>query len=581
MAQSGDALEIVARVDYRTLDEFEAGFSDRLDDDALFLARQHIVTPAQDVTVGTQVRISIALPSGAHALTVDGTVAWAYPRDRVPPGREAGVGVRIDTISAEATERVARMRRRPSAGSRVRAPGQRLLARASRIPTSAPAFASLTRAAVAAAVTPAIDSAPAPAAAPDAPAPSFGVLHPPAPTPRVMGLLVDQSFDPTPAPQPLPHFLDSHPPLPLPALDAPSAQPIAELPDAPAHQPAGAFDERRTDVDLLASLASVDLVAIDGDEARAALATENALPPVVARPPRLADADPTGAFKVDELPSADAELVLEANPALMEQTLGGELGPGPDVEPVTAEADEVPIPSSQEWEARTEHGQTDLPSTAEAMTTSESERSAIARPLPAPESWPPWPPLSTEPMGVAFLVSFRRKQPVAAVESFTWPTHTTKRVGKFELAREEAEPEPDLLASPAITNPALEEATVDGFERGVTDPALSFGGVIERVDRAVELAARDADESVPPAPPAPDANQEDPDSVFAAGPVVVRPAMPVGKQAAVDGVDAAAAGHAEVTSDELRRPSGYADDDDADTDFDLVRPNLAGRLSRR
>lgn len=381
---AGAVLTLSARLEFSSLDELEASFADRVNADALFLARSAVQSAVDDLEVGTQVHLVLTTAQGELALDLHGVVAWAYPlAPRTPPGREAGTGLLIDTVADDATRaRLERMRRRPGAGGRVRAPGARMPAlRLTRTTPPTPAttlppqpaappplppslFASILEEPSASA--PAVASPPPPTSSPvDDEAPPLApteivVAHPPVPQPRVMamGLLVDQSFDPTPVPQPLPLPREESDVLPPPPVDDESSTTVFEtrepalslesLPDAPADAPpaARAFEQVRTDVDLLQSLDDADFFPAELEEKRRAEAAARAAPAnpalheetLVSDPDDLAEPSddddvPEGApddlelLPDDEIEEAVAEVLDEATGRAVAAAAQGEHAP--------------------------------------------------------------------------------------------------------------------------------------------------------------------------------------------------------------------------------------------------------------
>ena len=121
-----DAIHLGARVHHQSIEEFEAGFADRVTVGALFLAREYVHQAlVDDVAVGARVHVELLLPSGQQALACDGVVAWSMSA-RAPPGREPGIGVVITHVDDATALRLRRMAAVRGAGSRVRVPGQRI-----------------------------------------------------------------------------------------------------------------------------------------------------------------------------------------------------------------------------------------------------------------------------------------------------------------------------------------------------------------------------------------------------------------------------------------------------------------------
>ena len=118
------------QVTHRTLEEFEAGFSDRVSSLAVFLGEHQVVQPGTGapVELGTRIDVAVVLADGTVAFAVRGVVAWAWREASLPLGREAGLGVMLlDVI--DGIECFRRLVARPGSGSRVRIPGARLVQR--------------------------------------------------------------------------------------------------------------------------------------------------------------------------------------------------------------------------------------------------------------------------------------------------------------------------------------------------------------------------------------------------------------------------------------------------------------------
>jgi hypothetical protein len=118
------------QVTYRTLEEFEGGFSDRVSSLAVFFAEHQVVQPlaGTSVELGARVDVVVVLADGTVAFAVRGVVAWAWREASLPLGREAGLGVMLlDVI--DGIECFHRLVARPGSGSRVRIPGARLMQR--------------------------------------------------------------------------------------------------------------------------------------------------------------------------------------------------------------------------------------------------------------------------------------------------------------------------------------------------------------------------------------------------------------------------------------------------------------------
>lgn len=97
--------------EHDTLEEFEGALAVRVHAGAVFL-------PAPcDAPVGERVNVEMKLASGDVALAFQGHVAWRYPPDAVPPGREAGVGVVVEKASDETGARLARVFERAEEGA--------------------------------------------------------------------------------------------------------------------------------------------------------------------------------------------------------------------------------------------------------------------------------------------------------------------------------------------------------------------------------------------------------------------------------------------------------------------------------
>ena len=644
---AGGVLQIATRLEFATLEELEAGFADRVGDGALFLSRGVLGALPEELYVGAPVHVVLSTASGEPALDVDGVVAWAYPpQPRTPPGREPGAGILIERhVDDQSRLRAERMRQRPGGGGRVRAPGSRLPALKLAPPTAAPgalAARSLPPGAASLPPGPSVIG-PAPGTPPlpssllgppsspgDTPGPprtpvplaphideatgELVVPHPAVPQPRLMavGMLVDQSFDPTPTPGPMPlprETADTLPPermdtqsddglpdddiedrltpifghpllqrAPPPAVapfagllgleppagvvpdtpalaDAPPPTPtvvgvpraisLEEMPDAPhldgptAERPVvppssgpssvlradGPFEQRQTDVDLLASIDDDDVYPADKDN------------------PALHESTISSWSDVDDLPSADgdAELVEDGPPVSAEEAGDFRLNETTAIMaalPVAGDADHTTAEAS-----------------AEAIGSSESPLLPI-RPLPALDGFPPAPPQAPGVIGTTFLFSMKRgADPVHAVEAFSWPKSGTKRWNALDVAREEGgEGALDLAVASSPWLARDPSAGKSSFEVQHTDPGVRMADV---VDKAVAQAAEEID-----------------DSVFSDTPASVRPAM---KATSLDDIDEPTG---EATVDEVGEAEPSAApaaettiDPEAETDRELKRPD--------
>jgi hypothetical protein len=350
----------------------------------------------------------------------------------------------------------------------------------------------------------------------------------------------DEAFDPLDAPT-----FDGIVPL---ALDG--------LPDAPElGQPAPAFEQRQTDVDLLVSLEDGDFFPAELEEARAKAAAHLAAArsregaPVVRVPtgpfgksgegaavnPALAEETVHSWAQLEDLPSADAdvELLQESNPHgavagttgihrtlqpsdLDEPTVAPELadestGEGDDPiarlpsrgsnEGPTAEHTAVVIRPGSAISLDTEHGDAVVYSTAEASASDHGASSLPPRPLPEPEPFPPPPPPATEVMGAAFMVSFKRggQDPIVSIEPFAWPKRGTKRWSAIDLAREEGEEALDaaVSSSPWLARDPSAPGAVPHSDPGLAEPG---NNVVDVVEKAVALAQEEEDSVFSDAP---------------------------------------------------------------------------------
>jgi Tfp pilus assembly protein PilZ len=111
---------LTVSLDAESIEEFESAFASRVGDGVIFLPS------VDEPLVGTRIRATLALKSGEEALVAEGHVSWRYPEGSLPPGREAGVGLLVESISDEHRARLDRMRRAPDAGTAAAAPGTRL-----------------------------------------------------------------------------------------------------------------------------------------------------------------------------------------------------------------------------------------------------------------------------------------------------------------------------------------------------------------------------------------------------------------------------------------------------------------------
>jgi hypothetical protein len=258
-------IKLSAKADYRSVEEFEAGFCDRIAPDCLFLSRAQLAASSQDLPVGAPVHLVVQLLSGTVVLELDGVVVWSYPRDLVPPGRDAGAGIAIERADPVMRARLTAMATRPGAGARVREPGRRVG------PMVLNALRASAHVVARAGVVPSpVVIQPLAASSPTA--------FPAAPAPRMVGLLADQTFhhsiDVTPSPMALAHvLLDSAPPASPPLAGTVGPTSVAELPDVqadirPSSPGSGPFEQRHTDVDVLVSLSDGDFVAADIDSER-------------------------------------------------------------------------------------------------------------------------------------------------------------------------------------------------------------------------------------------------------------------------------------------------------------------------
>lgn len=115
------ALPLSVTLDFDDVEEFERAFAHRVGEGVLFVPGDDQPRP------GTRVRTELKLKGGEVVLAFEGHVAWRYPPDAVPPGREAGVGLTVETLDDGARERMDRMRAADQNGARVRAPGTTLV----------------------------------------------------------------------------------------------------------------------------------------------------------------------------------------------------------------------------------------------------------------------------------------------------------------------------------------------------------------------------------------------------------------------------------------------------------------------
>lgn len=483
-------LRIAARLHYATLDELEAGFAERLAERDLFLAHGSFESTPEEPRVGAAVTVEIATASGEAVIALEGVVAWCYPPSLVPPGREPGAGIHIERFHDGSEERAARIRKRAGSGTRVRVPGTRLKPPAiERLPIVAPAPRRLPASLLEVGPPPAAPSSP-----PVEPAPSV-------PAPRLMGLALDQTFDPTPAPGPVPlPREDADVGLPPPPVTSggmsAAVVSLDALPDLPSAAPTSAFEQVPTDVDLLRSVEDADLLTEDPGAARdehRALA-DVAGPRGISQEPAAPPAAAPGVGPVSEPEEVDDEDVSPVD----EDSTGSHAVPLsalPSVDAAdfhTAEHQAVAharaSSHASDWEGRTEHGLDPSEPTAEA---SDPDRTVLpARPLPDPSEWPETEDQDGRPIGVAFVVARRAPEPVG-LEVLTWPTHGTKRMGALDEAREQGGERLDeaIASAPWLSRDAsAAERTLDdhaqAFDAGLTDPGRHVVDVVGAMVRA-------------------------------------------------------------------------------------------------
>ncbi|MDP2342867.1 MAG: hypothetical protein Q8O67_18060 [Deltaproteobacteria bacterium] len=243
---------------------------------------------------------------------------------------------------------------------------------------------------------------------------------------------------------------------------------LESLPDAPPlrspfgddEEPARPFESQSTDVDLLASISAGDIVALDlaALQARAAAAAAE-LPQSEPGPPEFeAPATDQGIRDLEDLPSADADL----------------LSPGP-----AGGWHEEP----GDWELRTDHSADD--DVVDAWPSLELGETLVLdlRSLPDPEPWPVWSDL-VDARAVGVFCSYG-KRGLQNVESFTWPTTTTKRFSRGEHADE---PQPDVPDNDVFAGGDVDlfasSPELDPFAPTGTDPRLNVEGVVMRAVRA-------------------------------------------------------------------------------------------------
>jgi len=115
---------------YRTLEEFEGGFAERVSSRAVFFAESQLglPSPSEPFELGARIEVAVTLDDGSEAFAFHGVVAWMWRTATVPSGREAGVGVLVvDVIDGAPCFR--RLLARPGSGGRVRIPGARVVER--------------------------------------------------------------------------------------------------------------------------------------------------------------------------------------------------------------------------------------------------------------------------------------------------------------------------------------------------------------------------------------------------------------------------------------------------------------------
>ncbi len=113
-------------LEQETLADLERAFAPRVGARVVFLPG---LEGAGSSAIGARCRVDLKLKGGDVALTLHGRISWRYPADAVPPGREAGVGLLVEDVSAEHRALLERMRAREGAGEGARAPGSRLPSR--------------------------------------------------------------------------------------------------------------------------------------------------------------------------------------------------------------------------------------------------------------------------------------------------------------------------------------------------------------------------------------------------------------------------------------------------------------------
>lgn len=125
---------------YRTIEEFEGGFAERVSSQAVFFAESQLPSASstsEPFELGARVELALTLADGTSVFVFQGVIAWMWRTATLPSGREAGVGVLIvDVIDGEPGFR--RVLARPGSGGRVRIPGARVVQRlqlTSRVPT--------------------------------------------------------------------------------------------------------------------------------------------------------------------------------------------------------------------------------------------------------------------------------------------------------------------------------------------------------------------------------------------------------------------------------------------------------------
>jgi hypothetical protein len=313
-----------------SVDEAGAVLAERVTPSAVFIAARDLALDAV-VEVGVWLDVVVRAGDGSVLVAFRGVSAWRYTAERLPPGREAGLGI---VVRLEDRALLAPFLDRPNSGSRARIPGERILARHGGEHGALPSVLTEPLAA----------EGGAPAAPSDDVFASVGDLTGSGRTPLYDRLAVlrnglssapdggDDTIDATVVAG-LPtddHAVLTHATAPSPAMLEPfdgSLEPASEMSgmtdegSAPSASPVfeRAFERQPTDVDLLASLSGQDLVSLEQAAANPALTAVSVVS--------------------EELSLVEAELVPDDADPFVDESECRDV-PAPDAWPTT----ETPLP---------------------------------------------------------------------------------------------------------------------------------------------------------------------------------------------------------------------------------------------